>query len=77
MASSAVTVATKGWWTSKTIWVNALTFVSMLSVVLAGVKLSASGLEVVGAIVAAANILLRLVTGQPVTATGAALSAPK
>jgi hypothetical protein len=74
----AVTVAQKPWYQSKTVWLNVITFLSALGVILGGVTMTPRMLEAVGAIVAAANVGLRVwFTGSPISDTAAAISAPK
>lgn len=63
-----VVVVQKPWYSSKVLWFNVITMISLAGVILAGVKLSTVQLETVGAVVAAANAALRLwFTGAPIT----------
>jgi hypothetical protein len=66
-----VAVTQTPWWTSKTVWLNVLTMVVLLPVILSGVDLNKTALEIIGVIVAASNVALRLwFTGGPVTDIG-------
>jgi len=54
----------KPWWQSKTLWVNIIAGAAMVVQSLLGVGL---GAEEQGAILAAINIILRLITRSPVS----------
>lgn len=64
---------TKEWYFSKTIWANLLTIIASAGVALCGVDLGITDHEIdaiaVGA-VAVANIVLRLLTTQPLRSSG-------
>ena len=58
----------KSWWKSKTIWINALTGIAG---VLTAITMPDAGLDpktvgIVGSILAALNIVLRLITDEPI-----------
>lgn len=57
----------KKWYLSKTIWVNVIIVVSTLATTLATQKLMAA--EIGTAISAIANVVLRLLTNQPIQGT--------
>jgi hypothetical protein len=67
-----VIVAQKRWWQSKTVWLNAFTALAAVALYAAN-HLTGRAAEISSAVVAVANIVLRVFfTGQPVTDIAAA-----
>ena len=66
---SDLSVAGKKLWASKTVWVNMLTLVAGVAAYVAGSEVVADNATLVAALVAvqgAVNIVLRLITTQPI-----------
>lgn len=64
-------VPAKPWWQSKTIWLNAIALVvAIITAVTDVLQLSEDATQVVLAVTAALNVILRFFTTQPVAATG-------
>jgi len=77
-ADNVVPVVQKPFWQSKTFWLNIVMFLSALGVITGGMTLTPTQAEIVGLVVAAANVVLRIFfTGAPVTNIGANAAAPK
>ena len=55
----------KAWYTSKTLWVNALAIAAIIAQGVTGKEVI--GLELQGTILAGINMILRLITKSPVT----------
>lgn len=56
----------KKWFTSKTVWFNLIAGIVAISTYLMDLGLTAKQLEILGAVVAIGNILLRFNTSKPI-----------